>query len=229
MANTGRPAASTSSMPPSHLESGSYEWIVPLHQSIPFVSNPLKAGLLPKPSDLHKQDSSTHIAMSNACVNENRNGRVGAACVKVDGDVEGIIATCIPDQEGYRNRCLWKLCRRLKGHPDYKDKKADALREVVKAWHQMALPFIRTKEFADTWVEFCASWHRVKTPWGQHLNWDTIMADLNMDNLPPGIQRLRRGSQAAGGLVPQAPRDGGQQALLAGVPRRRPAVETWRT
>jgi hypothetical protein len=62
-----------------------------------------------------------------------------------------------------RNRCLLRLCRRLKGLPELGGKSAEALRPVVERWHALASPVIRTKPFSESWAEFCAAWPRTHT------------------------------------------------------------------
>lgn len=40
------------------------------------------------------------------------------------------------------------------------------LEAVVREWHRQALPFIGTKPFEETWIDFLRGWPRVKYPKG---------------------------------------------------------------
>ena len=46
---------------------------------------------------------------------------------------------------------------------------ADALPAIVRDWHEQALPFIRTKDFDESWTDFVTAWQRVERPAGQSL------------------------------------------------------------
>lgn len=85
----------------------------------------------------------------------------------------------IPTGEGQRNRKVFELARYLKGlHPDLS---SDELRPLVKHWFTLAEPYIATKEFSLTWIDFKVAWEAVKTPYGSVF--DGIVA-----NLPPPLE-----------------------------------------
>jgi hypothetical protein len=44
------------------------------------------------------------------------------------------------------------------------DARAPELRVIVQEWHSRALPVIRTKDFATTWVDFVVAWERIRVP-----------------------------------------------------------------
>jgi hypothetical protein len=50
--------------------------------------------------------------------------------------------------------------------PEYAGHEALALEPVVREWHQAALPFVRTKSWAETWKDFRVAWGRVLHPGG---------------------------------------------------------------
>jgi hypothetical protein len=67
----------------------------------------------------------------------------------------------------------------LKGiHPD---SSFDELRPLVKQWFTLAEPYISTKEFSLSWVDFRVAWDAVKTPFG------AIMVDI-VANLPAPVE-----------------------------------------
>jgi hypothetical protein len=82
----------------------------------------------------------------------------------------------LPDKPGQRNNLLFKLARALKAILPLADEPANSpvLRELLKRWHGLALPFIDTKPFEDTWVEFMRAWENVLFPAGD----DPLLAAL---------------------------------------------------
>lgn len=76
------------------------------------------------------------------------------------------IQKCIPSRVGHRHKCLFCLARELKAIPELSDLKTKDLQPVIAEWHRLALPTINTKDFATSWLEFCAAWERVRYPAG---------------------------------------------------------------
>jgi hypothetical protein len=66
----------------------------------------------------------------------------------------------VPSKQGERSDLLFELARYLKKH--FSDAKPKDLKPIVQRWHEMALPFIGTKPFEDTWSEFCYKLRAVK-------------------------------------------------------------------
>lgn len=89
----------------------------------------------------------------------------------------------IPAHEGQRNSQLFQLARHLKAK--YPDAGKKDLRAVVKQWHGLALPNIRTKDFYESWGDFARGWKSVKFPEGQML--DVLLADVDQDPIPAGV------------------------------------------
>ena len=77
------------------------------------------------------------------------------------------IVKALPKDEGQRRRKLFNLARRLKAIPETKTADLTELRPVVEEWHRRAIPFLRTKEFTESWADFVYGWERVKHPVGQ--------------------------------------------------------------
>lgn len=91
------------------------------------------------------------------------------------------LAELAPTDVRQRNKKLFELARYLKGqHPDAS--RAD-LRATVKAWHEIVLPLIETKDFAVTWGDFMRGWKAVKYPSGVELA--RILEGVENDPLPP--------------------------------------------
>ena len=71
----------------------------------------------------------------------------------------------IPNRNGQRSVLLFKLARCLKKH--FADARSQDLKPIIQRWHEMALPFIATKPFEETWIDFCYGFDRVKYPEGE--------------------------------------------------------------
>lgn len=82
--------------------------------------------------------------------------------------------SCIPRRFRTRNRCIFTLARFLKAHAPMAT--PDDLLPVVERWHKEAEPFIRTKHFEESWIDFRVAWVNVTQPYGQTL--DKILANL---------------------------------------------------
>jgi hypothetical protein len=67
---------------------------------------------------------------------------------------------------GQRRRALFRLARRLKALPHLADADVGSLKPLVRQWHGLALPVIRTKPFEESWLDFADAWARVKFPAG---------------------------------------------------------------
>lgn len=74
----------------------------------------------------------------------------------------------LPTEAGHRNKKVFDLARYCIGK--YPAATRDELKPLVRQWHKAALPFIGTKEFSETWADFCISLPRVKFPKGAQLN-----------------------------------------------------------
>jgi hypothetical protein len=111
--------------------------------------------------------------------------------------VEQAILATLPAGEGRRHRALFHLARQLKALAHLADADPVALKPVVKRWHTLALPVIRTKPFEESWLDFVDGWKRVQFPAGTgplQALWSRALAEP----LPPealayeeeGVRRL---------------------------------------
>lgn len=80
--------------------------------------------------------------------------------------VDDAIARSLPEDVGQRHRRIFLFARILKATPDYKDQSAGALKSIFARWFERARPIIGTKDFEESWGDFCAAWPRVKHPAG---------------------------------------------------------------
>jgi hypothetical protein len=141
-----------------------YQWAIPL-LSLPPVIDPIEAGLIPVeleqnryPLDISNIRSWTQqLGVSRGRgVWEGEEGGLGE-------EIEGVIGRTLPTGYGQRNHCLFVLARRLKAQPECATAKAEELLPLVQRWHQLALPHIRTKDFAESWRDFAVAWQRVRS------------------------------------------------------------------
>ncbi|MCE9591913.1 MAG: hypothetical protein K8S99_15490 [Planctomycetes bacterium] len=106
--------------------------------------------------------------------------------------IERAMRATIPESEAQRNRRIFKLAQTLKGVPVLANLNPRVLRDVVERWHQLALPYIRTKEFEETWIDFLKSWRKVKHPRGKHLN--SILERAKAASEPPEVAQFKMGT-----------------------------------
>jgi hypothetical protein len=76
--------------------------------------------------------------------------------------VQIAIAATLPTARGQRHRKIFEFARHLKAIPELSGADAQFLRRFVEEWHRQALPFIATKPFEETWLDFCEGWDKVK-------------------------------------------------------------------
>ena len=137
-------------LPPSRHPTGDlYRWRVRLPNGPLPTIDPFAIGLAPGDTEL-----SLDV------------GAEGDGGLSQELTVEEAIQATLPNGPGQRNHCVFRLARALKAVPGLEDAEPADLRPIVREWHRMALPVIRTQEFDETWSDFLYAWKRVKAPWG---------------------------------------------------------------
>jgi hypothetical protein len=127
--------------PPSrHSKGAVYQWIRQPSGEIPLLSAAELSSLLPSDNAGDRNTPVTH------CM-----------CNTVD---EAISAT-LPTGPGQRNRRIFDFARQVRALVGPTAIECDLL-PVVQDWHRQALPYIRTKRFAETWNDFRTAWQRIK-------------------------------------------------------------------
>ena len=79
--------------------------------------------------------------------------------------LKAISQTC-PTKPGVRNNEIFEFARHLKSRPEYAEADPRDLEEFVRLWWERARPFIGTKDFDDTRLDFIKGWRKVKFPVG---------------------------------------------------------------
>ncbi len=138
------------------------------------------APLLHLPSPVSSLDRSTSLS-SRTKTQHN------TICVPycVPSWAEEPISQALPTGGGQRNRKLFQLAQALKQiKPDCKP---DTLRRIVKEWHRLALPTIRTKPFDPSWEDFIAAWRWA----GDHkgIGLEAILDEIKDAPLPDAALR----------------------------------------
>jgi hypothetical protein len=141
-----------------------YEWSVPL-LALPPILDPIEVGFAPaqlQQTNLSHIDANSTIGTQQYCgcsslsLGEGVLGELG-------GEIERVVGQTQPAGPGQRNHCLFRLARGLKGVPQCAGCRAAELEPVVRAWFRLALPVVRTKDFAVTWKDFTLAWERVES------------------------------------------------------------------
>jgi len=142
-------------LPPSaHPDGPTYIWRTPLPDGELPVVDPVQAGLLPDQTQGgprhpgRPKTPTTHILM----------------CERGKIPISGVIAETLPTGPGQRFHKIFAFARQLKATAP--DADAAKLRPIVRQWFELALPFIRTKEWSVTWEDFIVAWQGVKHPVG---------------------------------------------------------------
>ncbi len=141
--------------PPSRHPTGkSYRW-VNRPDDAPFVHDLLDARLAPADA-LRSGDATQEI-----------NTLAGPAWGALT--VGEAIHSAMPTGPGQRHRRLFGLVRMLRSIEGTRDADPPSLLPIVRRWHSLASPMIRTKAFDETRRDFLDAWHRVRVPVGSTM------------------------------------------------------------
>ncbi len=153
--------------PPSiHPAGGKYEWVRPLRDELPEVD--LRQFL--SPGELtHREHRTCHESSVSTARSMNSMSSVSSmsAVSSVCQTAAEAITTTLPSEPGYRHRLVFNFARHLKAIPSLANADVRALKPYVQEWHSRALPFIATKSFEETWLDFVEGWRKVKYAAGE--------------------------------------------------------------
>jgi hypothetical protein len=160
-------------LPPSvHPEGQIYQWINPVFNGNLLVVDPELAGFLPDVTEnTEKTEKSEQTEQSDAVV--------------IDEVIDKAIIETLPFEFGTRNRKIFEFARTIKTLPQFTEADPKQFREIVKAWHNRALPNIRTKEFEETWIDFLKAWPRIKYLKGQEPIMNVFEKAISLE--PPKV------------------------------------------
>lgn len=141
-------------------------------------------------TDLHRRAQRNLKQSSDSSdSSESSDSSVQGRELALDGAAWAIPAGTIPTEAGQRHDCLFKLARHAKGMQPEPTKQE--LRGIVRCWHELALPAIRTLDFGTSFGEFMSGYERVKQPHGAVM--DAIIDNIDNIPLPAGIDALGYG------------------------------------
>lgn len=152
-------------LPPSKPGTKQYRWINPLPNGpLPFI-DPFESGLAQGVTERTESTEATDEyretdAISGCCITP------FSITNSVSEEIQQAVTSTLPTHKGTRNKQVFEFARALKAIPVLVDANSNDLRDIVRQWHELALPFIGTEPFDATWGEFVYGWPRVKFPKG---------------------------------------------------------------
>lgn len=184
-------------LPPSIHPSGShYQWDVPWPEDELALIDPREAGFLPETERTERTERTEETEEKESQSNHGVTAYGSSLSVlsvslpvgSLDDDaIEAAIRDTQPSRLSQRNRLLFELARTLKAIPALAGVAVAELRDIVRRWHERALPVIGTKPFDETWADFVAAWPRVQFPKGQEpMKLIVRRADASP---PPGVAK----------------------------------------
>jgi hypothetical protein len=97
---------------------------------------------------------------------------------------KGVFDTHLPRIAGSRNETLHRIARKLKGIKKVADLPAVAFEPFMRAWHAEAVRVVSTKEWSESWSDFCRSWDSVLVPHGQGVVFQAFAESAGESNPP---------------------------------------------
>lgn len=142
-------------LPPSTHPTGAiYRWINPINDGNLLEISPLDAGFI-----------TTELTPQTPETAETQIYQQIAITPKIKAAIE----RTLPKRTGTRNREIFNFTRELYSMPEYTNKEPKQFKNIVKEWHKRALPKIKTKEFEETWIDFCTNWEKILWKIGENL------------------------------------------------------------
>jgi hypothetical protein len=140
---------------------------------------PREAGFIDTPQPERRCHTCNYIGGRAEKGSLGREGRGIESRATFESAVSEAIWVTLPDGPGQRNRKLFDLARRVKGLPTLADADFSSLEPIVRDWRYKALSAINTKEWEETWKDFCIAWIRVKVPVGNNPIHEMIRVAVN--------------------------------------------------
>jgi hypothetical protein len=146
-------------LPPStHPLGGQYVWEIQPSENIPLLAESFLHDMLSPAKERPDPLPPLQGDRDNPPLAPNDSGQ---SCPRQAGmkeeAIDAAIRYSLPKAPGQRHRLIWPLVRAMRnaGMATTKD-----CRPHVMKWHELALPVIGTKEWAETWGDFLRAWGR---------------------------------------------------------------------
>jgi Bifunctional DNA primase/polymerase, N-terminal len=164
-------------LPPSRHPLGhSYRFVVPLTNGIPFLDLHTCGFLTGDETESNREGRENRGPLKTTeairlVADESRQPlKMASVDLRSTGGlsdaIESAVTESLPSTPRQRNRCVFEFARALKAIPELASTEARTLEPIVRDWHRRALPFISTKPFEETWIDFLRAWPRVQHPKG---------------------------------------------------------------
>lgn len=209
-------------LPPSTHASGRvYRWVVPLPDGDLPVIDPYAAGLAENKSARRRIEQSSVQILGTELATDSVSARGDAKTLRVSQPVSlsaGVLAAIrdtLPAGPGQRHHRLMRFAWALARIPECRGWDVNDLEPVVRKWYELAEPFITTKSFAVTFVEFRGAWEKVSRV--GRVDLDEVVEAVTSKPLPDWAAALERDGRGAGLTA----------AVLAELQRRLPGESVW--
>jgi hypothetical protein len=139
--------------PSIHQSGQEYRWLV----------SPLESALAPLPKPLTELIQRPEKHATNCCDSWVSESLSFCVSVSVKQWVEESIALTLPSGPGQRNRAIFNFARKLKAHPELKERSPVEMKRFVSNWFQAARSKVSGEhDFEDTWADFIYGWQHMK-------------------------------------------------------------------
>ncbi len=158
------------------------------------VERPETAETAERPETAEKPERIKTVERPETIKTTDENGRKMKEIVK-GGCVQKAMTATLPSKYGVRHRMVFEFARHVYSMAQYTDADPKELKSFVVEWHKQALPYIRTQEFEETWIDFLKAWPKIKNKIGEEpmtqiferakqAQPPKIAVDLHPDNKP---------------------------------------------
>jgi hypothetical protein len=140
-----------------------------------------------------RRTTETTEAVNSKVWNPPVNGTVvsGALCCTdhIAQQIERAIIETLPKQLGRRNKQVFEFARALKAISSITDAKANDLKAIVRRWHVLAKPVIKTQAFEETWIDFLRAWRPGAIKYAKGTEPMSQMMDAAVASEAPDVAR----------------------------------------
>ncbi|MGA2584919.1 MAG: bifunctional DNA primase/polymerase [Tepidisphaeraceae bacterium] len=157
-----------------------YQWICPLPAGrLPFVGSAVFFPRVESETSETSETSGVPCSDISDVSDVSDVSDISDSCPSPDE----IVRRTLPKVAGERNSRIFGLARGLKYNAGLGDAPLLSLMPIVRRWHELALPIIRTKSWDETWADFVHAFDRARHPLGESVV-DQAALRIDPDDLP---------------------------------------------